>query len=290
MAHTIHHHHHHHPKEETMTVTLEIQELKAAHRATWASGDYAAVAEAFVREVGRTAVAKAAIQPGTDVLDVATGSGNAAIPAALAGARVTGLDLVPELLDAGAALAQEAGVDIEWVEGDAEALPFPDERFDTVLSVVGVQFAPRHEVTARELARVIRPGGKLVLASWTLAGFIGQIFKTMGPYLPKPPAGATPPPLWGDADHVRNLFEDTGVKLAFEKHFASFYADSPAAFVEYMADHYGPMLKARARLAAEGRWDALRADLVALSERANVAEDGFLARSEYLLAVGHKRV
>ena len=148
-----------------MTATLEIRELKAAHRTTWASGDYGAVAEAFVQDVGATAVAAARITPGIEVLDVATGTGNAAIPAALAGARVTGLDLVPGLLDTGAERAAKAGVSIDWVEGDAEALPFPDERFDTVLSVLGVQFAPRHEVTAAELVRVTRPGGRIVLAN-----------------------------------------------------------------------------------------------------------------------------
>jgi SAM-dependent methyltransferase len=279
----------HEPEETSMTVTIEIEELKAAQRATWASGDYAAVAEAFVSDVGRAAVAKAAIETGIEVLDVATGSGNAAIPAALAGARVTGLDLVPELLDVGRARAREAGVEIEWVQGDAEALPFADERFDTVLSVLGVQFAPRHEVTARELGRVLRPGGAIVLACWTPGGFIGRLFRTMAPYLPKPPAGVTPPPLYGDADHVRALFAQTGVELAFETRSATFWADSPHAFVAYMADHYGPVLKARARLVREGRWDALHADLIALCEDANVAEDGFRAPSEYLLALGRKR-
>ena len=276
-------------KRRPTTMTVEMEQLKAAHRATWASGDYTAVADAFVLGVGQTAVASASLAAGTELLDVATGSGNAAIPAALAGARVTGLDLVPELLAVGADRARRAGVEIDWVEGDAEALPFPDERFDTVLSVVGVQFAPRHEVTARELVRVTRPGGKIVLASWTPAGFIGRLFKTMAPHLPKPPVGASPPPLWGDADHVRALFAEAPVELAFESHAASFHAESPDAFVEFMADHYGPVLKARDRLAAEGRWEALRADLVALCERANVAEDGFRAPSEYLLTLGRKR-
>ncbi|UGS36084.1 class I SAM-dependent methyltransferase [Capillimicrobium parvum] len=218
-----------------MTATLEIQELKAAHRGTWASGDYAGVAERFVSDVAQTVVARAAIETGTEVLDVATGSGNAAIPAALAGARVTGLDLVPELLNVARDRADETGVKVGWVEGDAEALPFADERFDTVLSVLGVQFAPRHHVTARELVRVVRPGGTMVLACWTPGGFIGRVFKTMSPYLPKPPAGAMSPPLYGDADHVRELFEDAGVELAFETHLAIFWGESPAGFVEYMA-------------------------------------------------------
>jgi hypothetical protein len=111
----------------------------------------------------------------------------------------------------------------------------------------------------------------------------------MAPYLPKPPAGVTPPPLYGDPEHVRRLFAGTGVEPAFDTRWATFWADSPAGFVEYMADHYGPVLKARARLAAEGRWDALHADLVSLCEQANVAEDGFRASSEYLLTLARKR-
>jgi len=278
-----------HERRTDMTTTIEIEQLKASHRATWASGDYAAVADAFVLDVGATAVAAAALAPGTAVLDVATGAGNAAIPAAMAGAQVTALDLVPELMAAGAERARQAGVEIEWIEGDAEALPFPDERFDTVLSVLGVQFAPRHETTARELVRVTRPRGEIVLCSWTPESFIGRMFKTMAPYLPPPPDGASPPPLWGNEAHVRELFAGTGVDVAFETHSASFHADSPADFVAFMADHYGPVLKARDRLGPEGRWSALRSDLVALCERANVAEHGFRAPSEYLLTLGRKR-
>lgn len=273
----------------TTPATAEIAQLKAAHRVVWASGDYPAVAEAFVRDVGLAAVTAAALRPGTEVLDVAAGAGNASIPAALAGARVTALDLVPELLDTGRELAREAGVDIEWVEGDAEALPFADARFDTVLSVVGVQFAPRHEATAAEIVRVLRPGGRFVLACWTPAGFIGQMFKTMKPYLPAPPAGASPPPKYGDQEHVRGLFAHADVELAFETGTARFHADSPAGFVAFMADHYGPVLKARERLTADGRWSALEADLVALCEGANEAAEGFSVASEYLLAVGRKR-
>jgi SAM-dependent methyltransferase len=271
-----------------MTATLEIRELKVAHRATWASGDYGAVAEAFVQDVGATAVAAARIAPGTEVLDVATGTGNAAIPAALAGARVTGLDLVPGLLDTGAERAARAGVAIDWVEGDAEALPFADASFDTVLSVLGVQFTPRHAVSAREVARVTRAGGTIVLANWTPAGFIGQLFATMSPHLPAPPAGASPPPRWGDEDHVRSLFGGLDVELAFERHTATFHGDSPEGFVAFMADHYGPVLKARERLSAAGRWEPLRAALVELCERANVATTGFRTPSEYLLVHGRK--
>ena len=272
-----------------MSTTTDLGPLKAVHRTTWASGDYTAVADAYVGEVAATALAAAQITPGSDVLDVAAGSGNATIPAALAGARVTGLDLVPELLAIGAERAAAEGVEVEWVEGDAEALPFADASFDTVLSVVGVQFAPSHEAGAREIARVTRPGGSFVLANWTPEGFIGQLFATMKPYMPAPPAGASAPPLWGDEDHVRALFAGHGVELGFERHHASFTAATPAAFVEFMATHYGPTLKARERLQVEGRWDALEADLIALGERFDTGDEGFLARSEYLLIRGRKQ-
>jgi SAM-dependent methyltransferase len=270
----------------TIAITSEITQLKVAHRATWAAGDYTAIADAYVGPVARTALAAARVQPGEEVLDVAAGSGNASIPAAQAGAQVTALDLVPELLQIGRVRAEAAGVAVRWVEGDAEALPLPDDRYDAVLSVVGVQFTPRHAASAAELVRVTRPGGRFVLANWTPAGFIGQVFKTMAPYMPKPPAGAGAPPLWGDVAHVRSLFAGHDVDLAFETHTTDFTHDSPAAFVEFMADNYGPVLKARERLARDGRWSSLRADLIALCERANVDRQGFRAPSEYLLIVG----
>jgi SAM-dependent methyltransferase len=271
-----------------MTTTTAIDQLKAAHRTTWDSGDYTDVADRFVIPVGRAALEAAELAPGTEVLDVAAGSGNPAIPAAQAGARVTALDLAPSLLEIGRRRAAEAGVDVEFVEGDAEALPYDDESFDVIISVVGVQFAPRHEVVARELARVVRPGGRIVLASWTPRGFIGQFLKTVAPRLPKPPEGASPPPLWGDEEHVRKLFAGAGVQFKFQRRHADFSYGSAPGFVDYMAYHYGPLLKARERLSQEGTWDELRRDLVALSERSNVAGDGFSAMSEYLLARGVK--
>ena len=271
-----------------MTMTTEMEQLKTAHRATWDSGDYTDVADRFVTPLGRAALESAALAPGAEVLDVATGSGNAAIPAALAGAQVTGLDLAPSLLEIGRRRAAEAGVDVEFVEGDAEDLPFADESFDAVLSVVGVQFAPRHELTANELARVLRPGGRIVLCSWTPRGFIGQFLKTVAPRMPKPPEGASSPPLWGDAEHVRELFADNGVEFDFELRSVDIEYGSPAGFVDYMAYHYGPLLKARERLSPEGRWDELRSDLVALCERSNLSADGFRTSSEYLVANGVK--
>ena len=195
---------------------------------------------------------------------------------------------MPSLLDVARERAAEAGADIEWVEGDAEALPFADESFDTVLSVLGVQFAPRHEVTARELVRVTRPGGEIVVRSWTPAGFIGQVFKTMRPHMPKPPEGASPPPLWGSEEHVSGLFAGTGVELEFEKRTVAFEHTSP---VVVRRVHGGQL-----RTDAEGTREApggravedLRADLVELSERSNTDDRAFSAPSEYLVVHGRK--
>ena len=146
------------------------------------------------------------MRAGDHVLDVAAGSGNAAIPAAQAGAIVTASDLTPELFDAGRRIAGERGVELEWVEADAEALPFADNSFDVVMSSVGAMFAPHHQATADELIRVVRPGGTIGMINWTPQGFIGQLFATMKPYAPPPPPGASPAPLWGNEAHVRDLF------------------------------------------------------------------------------------
>jgi ubiquinone/menaquinone biosynthesis C-methylase UbiE len=267
---------------------MQISELKIAHRAMWDSGDYAAVARDLVLEVAEAAVKAADPQPGDRILDVATGSGNAAIPAAKAGADVTGLDLSPVLVDAARRRGQEAGVEVNWIEGDAEALPYPASSFDKVISVIGVQFAPRHEVAARELARVVRPGGVLVLCSWTPSGFIGQFLKVVAPRLPKPPEGASPPPLWGDEEHVRGLFEESDIEFRFERRSARFDRDSASEFIDYMAHNYGPLVKARERLEPAGEWDELRAELIAFSERSSEAASRFVTDSEYLLARGRK--
>ncbi len=194
----------------TITITPEMEALKAAHKATWDSGDYGAVADAFVLEVGETAVEKASIAAGTDLLDVATGTGSAAIPPAQKGARVTGLDLAPSLLERARERAAEAGVVVDWIEGDAEALPFEDGSFDTVLSAIGVQFAPRHERRRSELARVTRPGGEIVVCAWTPAGFIGQVFKTMGPLHAEAAGGRIAAAALGRQEHVSRAVRGHG--------------------------------------------------------------------------------
>ncbi|GGM85332.1 class I SAM-dependent methyltransferase [Dactylosporangium sucinum] len=224
-----------------------MDELKQKHRAMWALGDYPAVASDVIPELGEVLVKACNVGPGQQVLDVAAGTGNAAVPAALAGAQVVASDLTPELLATGKAAAPVA---LEWREADAEALPFEDASFDVVMSVVGVMFAPHHQAAADELVRVCRPGGTIGLISWTPAGFIGQMFKTMKPYAPPPPPGAQPPPLWGDLEHVTALLGDRVTDVVAERrtvHVGNF-ADG-AEFRDFFKRVYGPTIAAYRNLA-----------------------------------------
>src|SRR5215207_4327685 len=241
--------------ERKDAVMTAVADLKRAHRAIWAAGDYAAVAEVIDELPPRDLLARLEITPGQEVLDVATGTGNIAIRAAAAGAQVVGLDLTPELFDTARERANEHGVVVDWVEGDAEHLPFDDERFDHVLSAFGVQFAPRHEVVAQELARVCRPGGQIGLVNWTPEGQVGELFKIMGRYMPPPPGYASPPPLWGTEEHVRGLFAGSPLQLEFARGHSPFRFDSAEHYVAFMETHYGPTVKARERLTSEGAWE-----------------------------------
>jgi SAM-dependent methyltransferase len=266
-----------------------LVDLKKAHRATWAAGDYAAVARRIDEAPPRDLLDRIEIRSGQDVLDVATGTGNVALRAAAAGARVVGLDLTPELFVAARRRAAEQGVAVEWLEGDAEELPFADASFDHVLSVFGVQFAPRHEAAAAELARVCRPGGSVGLVNWTPAGLIGELFTIMSGYLPSPPDYASSPPLWGSEAHVESLF--AGVKMELEFTYGSnpWRFASAEEWVAFLETNYGPTLKARERLGAEGRWEQCRGEIVAMAERRNAAGDGsLLLWAEYLVTVGRK--
>ncbi|HET6505474.1 MAG TPA: class I SAM-dependent methyltransferase [Baekduia sp.] len=232
-----------------MTSTLPItpEQLKDGHRVIWASGDYAAVADTIDEALPAALLAELPPLSGADVLDVATGTGNLAVRAASAGARRTvGLDLVPELLDV--ARAREHADGVEWVVGDAERLPFGDGMFDVVASVVGIQFAPRHQVVAGELLRVLRPGGTLGLVNWTPAGLVGQMFAVLGRHLPAPPAFASPPPLWGDPDHVAALLDGGVGALTARRGVNTFRAASADAFADFFEDNYGPIHTARNKL------------------------------------------
>jgi SAM-dependent methyltransferase len=269
-------------------MTVDLQTLKEAHRKTWASGDYARIAE-LVTDVGERIVDRAAVSAGSHVLDVAAGTGNASIPAARAGAHVIATDLTPELFDTGRQRARETGVEIEWIAADAEDLPFEDERFDYVLSSLGVQFVPRHEVVAGELVRVCRPGGTVALGNWAADGFIGRFWTIMGPYMPPPPAFASPPAAWGRTEHIRELFADYPVALMFESYSLDLTAESAEAYIDMMSDYYGPLLQARNKLSGDGRWEPLRSELIALSNEMNTAEGGgFRAPSEYLVTRARK--
>lgn len=264
-------------------------DLKKTHRATWAAGDYAQVAEHIDEAPPRDLLDRVEIRPGQDVLDVATGTGNVALQAAAAGARVVGVDLTPELFAVARRRAEEKNVTVEWVEGDAEELRFADASFDHVLSVFGVQFAPRHEVVAAELARVCRPGGQIGLVNWTPAGLIGELFTILGGYLPAPPDFASAPPLWGSEEHVQSLFAGTGVELEFAYGSNPWRFESAEEWVSFMETQYGPTLKASERLGAEGRWDECRGEILAMAERRNAASDGsLLIWAEYLVTVGRK--
>lgn len=263
------------------TALVELAALKQGARATWAAGDYPAIAERQLWGVGPRIVRAVAVRPGEDVLDVACGTGNAALRAAQAGGRVVGVDLTPELFAAGRRLAAEAGVQIEWVHGDAEDLPLEDDSFDVVLSTFGCMFAPRHAVTARELARVLRPGGRLGITCWTPEGGMGDFFRTVGAYMPPPSALAEPPALWGSEAHVEELFEGTGVELEFERDVvAPVPFESTDVAIEFLATKFGPMMMARQLTEVSGRWPELRAELAALYEREEPLE--------YLMVLGRK--
>jgi SAM-dependent methyltransferase len=233
----------------------------------WALGDYHAVATEIIPDLGPVLVEAAHLGPEDDVLDVAAGSGNVAIPAAATGAQVVASDLTPELLDQGRSDAEAAGVSLQWQVADAEHLPFDDDSFDAVTSCVGVMFAPHHQAAADELVRVCRPGGRIALVAWTPNGFIGQMFAAMKPYVAPPPPGAQPPPLWGDVAHVRELFGDrvTDLRASQQLLRAPGMAD-PVGFREYFKKNYGPTIAAYRGLegdpARTAELDQVLADLV----------------------------
>jgi SAM-dependent methyltransferase len=269
--------------------TIDLDVLKASHHAVWAAGDYAAIAELIDEIPPPHLLDRVGVSAGRAVLDVATGTGNVALRAAAAGAAVVGLDLAPELFETARPRAEALGVEVEWVAGDAEELPYPDGTFDAVVSAFGVQFTPRHGVAAAELVRVCKPGGVIGLCNWTPESKVGELFDIMSRYLPPAPAFASPPPLWGSEEHVRGLFADAGVELEFERATTPFRFDSAEHYASFFETNYGPMVKARERLTAEGRWEDCRAEIVEMMERRNVATDGSLdVPGEYLLVVARK--
>jgi SAM-dependent methyltransferase len=278
-------------EEDPMTATVADTELKARHRAMWASGDYPRMVDTFLTPLGPRLVEACRITAGQRVLDVAAGTGNASLPAAARGARVTATDLTPELLADGRRRADAEGLSLEWIPADAEQLPVDDAGYDVVMSCIGVMFAPHHQQAADELVRVCRPGGTVGLLSWTPDGMIGALFATMRPFLPPPPPGAQPPPLWGGEDHLRGLFGgrvDWGVLSRDVLEVTAF----PGAheFGRHFVSCYGPTIAARANAARNDREQEFDAALDAFCDewdRGIPGESRY--EMQYLLAVGTRR-
>ena len=252
-------------------------------RAMWTEGDFPDMART-IEGAAEIVVGAAGVTAGDDVLDVATGTGNAALIAARRGARVKGLDLTPKLVAVARERAAAEGADIAFVEGNAQELPYGDAEFDRVTSVFGSMFAPYHAATAAELLRVTRPGGTIAVAAWTPQGLNGQVFAVSAKYMPPPAPGFQPPILWGLEDHARAIFP--GGEVRFARHSSPIDADSAEAWLSYCERVLGPLILARAALEPQGKWEAARGELLAVYESANEATDGrYHAEAEYLLTV-----
>ena len=271
-----------------MSSTLPDTELKARHRAMWASGDYPSMVETFLTPLGPRLVEACGIGPGMTVLDVGAGTGNASLPAAEAGAAVTASDLTPELLEAGRRRAEAAGLALEWAEADAEQLPFEDESFDVAMSSIGAMFAPHHQPVADELVRVCRPGGTIGLLSWTSDGMIGALFRTIGPFAPPPPPGAQPPPLWGTEAHLDELFGPRVDFHTLKRDVLEVTAfKHPHDYATEFKERYGPTIAAQANARRTGREAEFEAALDGFCDEWNVGSAGDARfEMEYLLAVG----
>jgi SAM-dependent methyltransferase len=242
-----------------------VEEIKQRARKTWAAGDYDAVADG-IWAAGAAVTRVAGVAPGAEVLDIACGTGNAAIQAAQAGGTVTGVDLTPELLTAGRRRAEAAGVDVEFMEGDAEALPFEDSSFDVVLSTFGAMFTPRHSVTAAEIARVLRPGGRIGLANWGPDGSVGEFFQVMAGHMPRLPPVAEPPLTWGTEAHVRELLGGE-IDLTFAHTEIPLEIGDEADPVSKFLDVFPPLVTARNVLEQQGAWEAAEPEIRASIER-----------------------
>jgi ubiquinone/menaquinone biosynthesis C-methylase UbiE len=266
-----------------VAIAPDLAAIKQRQQATWASGDYHMIGTQILI-ISELMIEALDLHSTERVLDVATGSGNAALAAARRGCAVVGLDYVPALLDRARLRAQAEGLDADFVEGDAEALPFDDGSFDVVTSVFGVMFAPNQEQTASELVRVCRPGGRIGLAAHTPDGFIGQLFKTNARHVP-PPTGLRSPIQWGTEERLHELFGVSTRDIHLERRLMLFRYPSPQAYIQYWRRYYGPTLKSFESVGEAGR-EAFEADLLDLIARFNRAEDGtMVVASEYLEAV-----
>jgi ubiquinone/menaquinone biosynthesis C-methylase UbiE len=259
-------------------------ELRRRARRTWAGGDWDACSR-LVAPVGPVVLDEIGVAAGTELLDVGTGSGGTiAIPAALRGAHVTGCDITPELFEHARRRAAEAGVEADWVEADAQELPFADASFDRVTSTFGAMFAPDHARAARELVRVCRPGGRIGMTTWADDGFAGELFKLTGSAMPPPPPGVQPPALWSAEDHVREMFATAGVTPQIARRRVNFTFASEADAAQQYADDFGPFVALRGILEPQEKWGPFVDSFGDLIHRFNTADDGTAAiGSDYLL-------
>ena len=272
----------------TTPATPDLAAVKQRQQATWASGDFSVIAMLIV-PVAENLCDATDLRAGTRVLDVATGSGNAAIAAARLGCDVTGVDYVPALLERGRERAAAERLAIDFADGDAEDLPAADGVFDAVLSVYGSMFAPDHGRAAAEISRVCRPGGRIGLASWTPEGFLGDMFRTIAAHVP-PPAGVASPMMWGTEAHLEEIFGDTVDWVAHTRRTFTFRFTSAEEFVDVFATYYGPTLKAFEAL-DETTLRMLASDLADLARRHDrLGMAGAIAiPGEYLESVGVRR-
>lgn len=269
-------------------MTLTLDQFKSIQRYVWSSGDLASL-DAHYEDAAVDLVRRLEVTPGMRVLDIATGTGNAAIAAAKAGATVTGLDLAPEHFDEAQGRAEDLGLSITWREGDAEALPYRDGSFDRVVSNFGVMFAPRHRQAAKELVRVLRPGGRFALTGWVPTGIVGVILEALEAYTPPQPPFAMPSMLWSDQDHVRDIFTGLDVDLAFDRGAVPWVFASPEDCVRYMEEVAGPVIVAKAALQQMGLWDAARTCMLdGLEQMVRADVGGCWTNAEYLIILGRR--
>jgi SAM-dependent methyltransferase len=266
----------------------DINALKSRLRDTWMAGDFGQIAR-YTARAAEEFVMRLKITPGTRVLDVACGTGNTAIPAARAGARVTGVDIAANLLEQARSRAAQEGLQVEFREGDAEQLAFADGAFDAVVTMFGAMFAPRPQMVAAELLRVCRPGGVIAMGNWTPSGFVGQMFKLSAQHVP-PPADVPPPVLWGDEATVRARLGPGTKELKFNRVMCDFdYPFPPGKVVELFRRYFGPTQVAFSRLDAKGQ-AAFAGDLEKLWTQGNQRNDGgTMVRGEYLEVVAARK-
>ena len=270
---------------DAVSMSVSPQQTGPGPAEVWSTGDYSDVCDRMIPELGARLVELAHVQAGDQVLDVATGTGNAALPAARAGAIVTALDITPSLLEIGARHARAAGVDVDWVLGDAQALPFAETSFDRVVSCVGVQFCADHHAAASELVRVCRPGGRIALIAWTREGFIGQVLAAVARATGGGGSGRSPLD-WGSEARMTELFDGHVSEIELHREHVEMPAESPAGWIDYMATAYGPLVRARVALEARREWEPVRAQLSEIASTHDVGgADAFAGRAEYLTAV-----